>query len=297
MRIFITGGTGLIGSALINQLLNLGHHITVLTRNTAKAKLKLGDKVEFCSTLDSFTTLNGYDAVINLAGEPIIGKRWSKQQKERLCNSRWGITERLTELINKSNQPPQVFISGSAVGYYGAQDENRLTEDSPPHDEFLHQLCKKWEQLALNAQSNRTRVCISQTGIVIAKEGGMFPLMVLPFRWGLGAVFGTGKQYTSWIHIQDMVNGIIFLLNTPEAEGVFNFTAPNPTPNRFFANTLAATLSRPRIFCIPAFLLKMVMEEMSTMIVDGQRVIPKKLKDLNYHFSYEKLDEAFKNVI
>ncbi|NLZ73402.1 MAG: TIGR01777 family protein [Bacteroidales bacterium] len=297
MRIFITGGTGLIGRALIDQLYNQGHQITVLTRNVSKAKLKLGNKVKFCPTLDSLTTLDDYEAVINLAGERIIGKRWSQKQKEKLCASRWNITGHLTKLINKSNNPPQVFISGSAVGYYGAQGENKLTEDSLPHDELVHQLCKKWEKLALDAQSNRTRVCISRTGIVLSKEGGMLPLMLPPFRFGLGTIFGTGKQYISWIHIQDMVNGIIFLLNTFDAEGIFNFTAPNPTSNKLFADTLATSLVRPRIFRIPSFLLKMTMGEMSTMVIDGQRVVPEHLKKLNFHFDYEHLNEAFKSMI
>lgn len=297
MRIFITGGTGLIGSALIEQLQNQEHQITVFTRNRTKGGQKLGNKVEFCTSLSTLRSLEGYDAVINLAGEQIIGKRWSKQQKERLCSSRWDITDRLTELINKSPNPPQVFISGSAVGYYGVQDENVLTEKSFPHDGFLHQLCKRWEKLALKAQSNRTRVCISRTGIVLSPEGGMLPMMLLPFRLGLGSTFGTGRQYISWIHIQDMVNGLLFLLNNPKAEGVFNLTAPNPTSNQIFSKTLAATLSRPCIFRIPSFLLKMIMGEMSTMVIDGQRVTPKHLEKLSFHFTHEHLDEAFKSLI
>lgn len=297
MHIFITGGTGFIGNNLIDRLLEQNHNIVVLTRDVSKAKQKLGDKVKFCPTLDSLTTLDGYDAVINLAGERIIGRKWSNKQKRKLCYSRWNITSRLTELIHNSSNPPQVFISGSAVGYYGTQGENILTEDSSPRDEFIHQLCKKWEHLALNAKSSRTRVCILRTGIVLSKKGGMLSIMLIPFRLGLGATFGNGRQYISWIHIQDVVNGIIFLLNTAEAQGIFNLTAPNPISNSYFADTLSASLSRPRIFRIPSYILKIIMGEMSTMVLNGQRVVPMHLKNLNFSFTYEHLHKALKSIV
>lgn len=297
MRIFITGGTGLIGSALIHNLLRQGHKVTVLTRNIIKAKRKFGDKAVFCETLDSISTLDGCDAVVNLAGEPMIGKRWTEKQKEKLCHSRWDITQRLTDLIKNSKNPPKVFISGSAVGYYGAQDNKVLNESAFPQDDFTYRLCEKWEQLALDAQSEQTRVCILRTGIVLSKEGGMLPTMLLPFRWGLGATFGKSSQYISWIHIEDMLNAIIFLLNMPEAQGVFNMTALNPVTNKRFANVLSTTIYRPRLFRIPAFFLKMLLGEAATMIVDGQRVVPQRLLELHFRFTFEHLDESLKNIL
>lgn len=297
MHIFITGGTGLIGSALIQKLSAQGHRVTVLTRDIDKAKQKLGDKIGFCSTLEQMKTLDGYDAIINLAGEPIIGKRWTDKQKELLCNSRWDITQRLTELIKNSNRPPKIFISGSAVGYYGAQDENILKEDATAHDDFTHRLCQKWEYLALNAQSEQTRVCILRTGIVLSKKGGMLQAMLLPFRLGLGAAFGKGTQYISWVHIQDMINAITFFLDMPEAMGVFNITAPNPVTNKRFVNVLSTTIYRPRIFRIPSFLLKIIMGEMATMIIDGQRVVPQRLLDFHFRFSFEHIDDALSNIM
>lgn len=297
MHIFVTGGTGLIGSALIFKLSAQGHRITVLTRNVVKARQKLGDRISFCSTLKEIETFDDYDAVINLAGEPIIGKRWSVNQKERLCNSRWMITRHLTELIKNSANPPKVFISGSAVGYYGAQGDSLLKEDAEPHDEFTHRLCKQWEYLALEAQSVQTRVCILRTGIVLSKEGGMLPSMLLPFRLGLGAILGKGNQYVSWIHIDDMIKAIVFLLDMPEAQGVFNITAPNPVTNKRFANVLSTTLYRPRLFRIPSFLLKMVLGEMASMIIDGQRVIPRHLLDLHFRFTFEHFDKSIENIL
>lgn len=297
MRIFITGGTGLIGSTLIHNLLDQGHSIAVLSRNIIKAEQKLGSKVDFFSTLESMNTLDDYDAVINLAGEPLIGKRWTERQKEKLCNSRWNITQGLTELIKRSNKPPRVFISGSAVGYYGAQNSKILDENAVPHDEFSYQLCNKWEQLALDAQSEQTRVCILRTGIVLSKSGGMLPLMLLPFRMGLGATLGKGDQYISWIHMQDMVNAINFLLNTSQAQGIFNLSAPNPETNRYFSNTLADTINRPRIFCVPSIILKIVMGEVAVMVTKGQRVMPQHLLALGFRFRFEHLDESLNDIL
>lgn len=296
MKIFITGGTGLIGRSLIKVISDQKHQIMVLTRNIAKARRMLGNTVEYCANIDLLNTLEGFDAVINLAGEPIVGKCWSNRQKEVLCESRWSITYRLSELIRNSINPPRVFISGSAVGYYGAQNGNELTEKSVPHDEFLHQLCDKWESLALEVQSDRTRVCVLRTGIVLSREGGMLPKMILPFRFGLGSTFGDGNQYISWIHIQDMVNAIIFLLNKGEAKGVYNMTVPNPETNRIFSKKLASVMSRPCLFRLPNFILKIVLGEMATMIVDGQRVVPHNLLKLGCNFKFENLDSAFAEV-
>lgn len=297
MHIFITGGTGLIGRALIQTLSLQGHVVTVLSRDINKAKLKLGAQIDYCSSLESLKSLDGYDAVINLAGESIAKKRWTKKQKEKLCNSRWNITRRLTELIKMSATPPRIFISGSAIGYYGAQKDNLINESSEPHDEFTFRLCKKWEELAMAADGRHTRVCTLRTGVVLSDKGGMLSILARPFRIGLGSVFGSGKQYISWIHIDDMVNGIIFLLNTREARGSFNFTSPNPVTNKRFCNVLSRTLYRPRIFHIPTFLIRLVVGEGATLITDGQRVIPERLLDMRYRFKFEYLDEAVKDVL
>lgn len=297
MHIFITGGTGLIGTALVHTLLSQGHSITVLTRNLSKAQLKLGNKIDYCASLDNLKSLDGFDAVINLAGEPIAGKRWTAKQKERLCNSRWSITRNLTELIKLSTTPPKVYISGSAIGYYGAQGNNLINENTEPHDEFTFQLCKKWEALALAADNRHTRVCTLRTGVVLSNKGGMLSMLTLPFRLGLGSILGSGKQYISWIHINDMVNGIIYLLDTPEARGTFNFTSPNPVTNKRFCNILSTTLYRPRIFHIPAFLVKFIMGEGATLVIDGQRAIPQHLSNIHYRFSFEHIDDALKDLL
>jgi len=297
MKIFITGGTGLIGRVLIPILNEKGHNITVLTRNVAKAERKLGNTVRFYTSLDAQNSLDEYDAVINLAGESIAGRRWTKRQEQRLCESRWSITYKLTELILNGEDPPHVFISGSAIGYYGAQSDALLTEDSTPYNGLTHQLCKKWEALALNAESEKTRVCLLRTGIVLSSEGGMLPKMSLPFKIGLGAILGTGNQYISWIHIEDMVNAIVYLLENPQAKGAFNMTSPKPATNRDFSKTLAKTFKRPCLFKIPSAIVKLVLGEMSTLVLDGQRAIPFKLDESGFRFSYPDLEKTLQDVI
>jgi uncharacterized protein (TIGR01777 family) len=297
MHIFITGGTGLVGSTLIPALLARNHKITVLSRDTMKARKKLGDKLEYCSGLESVDSFDNYDIIINLAGEPIAGKRWTTGRKERLCNSRWDITRRLTKLIKLSNNPPSVFISGSAIGYYGAQNDNIINENSEPHDEFTHQLCKKWEGLAMAADNRHTRVCILRTGIVLSEKGGLLPMLMPPFRLGLGCVLAAGSQYISWIHIRDMVDSMLFMIDTPEARGVFNLSSPNPVTNKRFARILSRTLFRPCLFKIPAFIMKAVMGESATLVVDGQRAIPQHLLDMHYHFSFGHIDEALADIL
>lgn len=297
MKIFITGGTGLIGQRLIGTLRCKGCEITVLTRNEEKARHKFGNSVRYCSSLDTLTSLDGYDAVVNLAGESIAGGLWTEDQKEKLASSRWCITRRLSDLIKQSDSPPSVFISGSAIGYYGAQTYNLLTEESVPHNEFIHKLCLYWENFAKDAESERTRVCLLRTGIVLSKSGGLLPKMVLLFRFFLGSVMGTGDQYIAWIHIKDMVDGIVFLLETPSASGAFNMTSPNPATNREFSQTLAEVLHRPCLFRIPRKIVSMVAGEAATLVVDGQRAIPRKLKEENYRFEYPELRGALSDIL
>lgn len=297
MRIFITGGTGLIGSALLQKLLDRKYEVTVLCRDEIKAREKFGSKVKLCFSLEDIKSFDGYDVIINLAGEPIAAKRWTNRQKEQLCSSRWDITRRLTELIKLSTIPPSVFVSGSAIGYYGNQNDNLINENADANDEFTHQICKKWEALAMAADNRHTRVCIVRTGVVLSKDGGMLPKLALPFRMGLGAVLSPGTQYISWIHIQDMVNGIMYLIDIPEARGVFNFTSPNPVTNKRFSKVLSRILFRPCIFRIPSFLVKVVMGERAVLMIEGQRAIPQHLLDIHYRFSFEHIDEALQNLL
>jgi uncharacterized protein (TIGR01777 family) len=292
MKILITGGSGLIGSNLIPMLRPC--NIAVYTRNVAMAEQILGHKIHFLSRLTHLTNLDEYDVVINLAGEPIAAKNWTEQQKRRIEQSRWSITEKIVALINAGENPPKLLISGSAIGFYGRQQDQIIDEDfTSYHDEFSHQLCERWEFLANQAQSENTRVCILRTGVVITKRGGALQKMLLPFKLGLGGPLGDGNQYMSWIHLEDVLRGIAHLIANKSCKGVYNFTAPNPVTNQEFSRELAAALSRPCLFKVPKFVLKMMMGEMADLVLTGQRVVPKRLQESGYEFIYPNLSQAF----
>ncbi len=295
MKILMTGGTGLIGRFLIPRLQELGHAVTVVTRNPAKAQHALGPGVTVLKGLDAMSNLNDFSAVINLAGEPIADKRWTEQQKQRLCESRWSITQKLVELIRTSDTPPQVLISGSAVGYYGDLGEVVVSEDDPPHNEFTHKLCARWEQIACGAQSDRTRVCLLRTGVVFAPKGGILGKMLPLFRLGLGGPVGNGRQYMAWIHIDDMANGIIWLLNK-DLRGPFNMVSPYPVRNEQFAHALGHVLKRPAILRAPATAVRLMMGESAVLVLGGQRALPKRLEASGFAFRWFDLEEALHDV-
>lgn len=297
MHILLTGGTGLIGSHLIPRLLGIGHQVSVVTRDVAAARTRLDPAVNLWSGLAQQRDLNDIDAVINLAGEPIADKRWSEQQKQKLCESRWQITERLASLINASSNPPSVFISGSASGFYGDTGELVLTEEDPGHDEFTHQLCARWEALALSAESERTRVCLLRTGVVLAKQGGALAKMKLPFRLGIGGPLGSGKQYMPWIHLDDLLNAILWLLDNPQLRGPFNLVAPYAVRNEQFAAALGHAMHRPAFMRTPASAIKLMMGESAVLVLGGQHVLPKRLEESGFGFRWYELDEALRDVV
>lgn len=296
MKILITGGTGLIGRHLIPRLLESGHSIIVVTRSPDKARQQLDARIEFWKGLNARSTLDGIDAVVNLAGEPIADKRWTEEQKQRLCNSRWQITQKLVDLFAASDQPPRVLISGSAAGYYGDLGEVVVTEEEPPHNEFTHKLCARWEQIACGAQSDTTRVCLLRTGVVLAPKGGILGKMVPPFKLGLGGPMGNGRQYLAWIHIDDMVNGILWLLNN-DLRGPFNLVSPYPVRNEQFAHALGHALHRPAVLRAPAMAVKLLMGESSVLVLGGQRALPKRLEDSGFAFRWYDLEEALADVL
>ncbi|MBD3585064.1 TIGR01777 family protein [Salinimonas sp. HHU 13199] len=295
MRILITGGTGLIGRHLIDRL-HLTHEITVLTRDKSRAASALPENVSLIGSLTEIADFSTLDAVINLAGEPIADKRWNAMQKRRICDSRWEITRELVARIKTASQPPHTFLSGSAIGYYGRQGDTPVTEKNHTvHREFTHELCQKWENIALEV-SDVSRVCLLRTGIVLAKGEGALDKMTLPFKLGLGGKMGDGKQYMSWIHIDDMVKAIIFLLNENDCEGAFNMTAPHPVTNKTFTSTLADVLHRPSIFTVPSFALKAAMGEAAEMLLTGQKVLPEKLQQAGFTFTHPDLEGALKDI-
>lgn len=296
MNILVTGGTGLVGRSLIPRLLTAGHEVTVLSRHRQQAQLRLGPKVNIWQGLEGQQGLDGFQAVINLAGEPIADKRWTPARKERLCQSRWQMTERLVALCKSSKTPPAVFISGSAIGYYGNTGEAVVTEEEAPHNEFTHRLCARWEQIASKAQSEVTRVCLLRTGAILAPDGGMLEKLIPLFRLGLGGPLGSGRQYLAWIHIEDMVSAIIWLL-THELKGPFNLVAPYPVHNEQFSHALGKALHRPTLMRAPAFAVRLAMGEASVLVLGGQRALPARLEKSGFHFQWHDLEQALKDIV
>ncbi|MCL1077772.1 TIGR01777 family protein [Parashewanella spongiae] len=296
MNILITGGTGFIGRQLV-ALLSTHHQITVLTRNPTRAAENLGSRPEFIFSLEQLNDLNDYDLIINLAGEPIVQKRWTTEHKNTLCKSRWDITAKLSELILNSSEPPSCFISASAIGYYGRQNATSISEGSPPTPEFTHHLCHEWERLALLAQNDNTRVCILRIGVVLGCKGGALEKMLPLFKYGLGGPISSGKQGMSWIHERDLLRLIQFLMSHQDCRGVFNATAPNPVSNRELSKTLGRVLKRPAFIPMPSFVLKMLMGEMSDLLTEGQYVSPQKAMGAGFEFNYPTLNNALTQIL
>ncbi len=300
MKVLLTGGTGFIGRELVKHYRT--HQIVLLTRSPSRAQQLLhhvpGDNLNFITSLDDFTDLNDYDLVINLAGEPIADKRWSKKQKQLICDSRWKLTEKIVELIHASTTPPHTFISGSAVGFYGDQQNHPFDESLHVHQEnFPHFICSEWEKIALTAQSDQTRVCILRTGIVLAPHGGALKKMLPPYRLGLGGPIGNGEQYMPWIHLNDMTRGILHLSEQAHAQGVYNFCAPHAVSNRVFSQTLAKVLRRPHILFTPKWVLSLAMGESACLLFDSVRAKPKRLTELGFNFNFSHLEPALKNLL
>jgi uncharacterized protein (TIGR01777 family) len=297
MNYLITGGTGLIGRALIEKLATPHTVITVLTRDLNKAKKHLGYGVTFINAL-LIEHIENCDVVINLAGEAIADNRWSNVLKDKICQSRWQITTQIAELITQAKQPPSLFISGSAIGIYGRQNAQAIDESFQEfHQEFTYDVCQHWEQLAANVSSAKTRVALLRTGIVLADKKGALAKMHLPFKLGLGGKIGSGKQIMSWIHIEDAVNAILHIQKTETLKGAINLTAPSAVSNKEFCRAFAHHLKRPCLFTSPVWLLKLVLGEMSDLLVFGQNIIPKKLLCSGFTFQYPNIDDAFSNLI
>jgi uncharacterized protein (TIGR01777 family) len=295
-RILVTGGTGFIGQALCPELLSKGYSLTVLSRQPESAVQAVCGRVEALSDLQNLKGHPGFDAVINLAGEGIADKRWSEVRKQALRDSRIALTKTLTDVIETWEKSPEVFISGSAVGFYGNQGSEPVTEETAPVDEFTHRMCKDWENAALTLSSQKTRVCLSRTGIVVGPGGGFLKRMLLPFKLGLGGRIGDGQQYMPWVHRQDVVAALIWMLETPSASGAFNVVSPDPVTNRRFTSTLASVLHRPAIFPVPSAVLKIGLGEMARLLLTGQQAYPKKLKDEGFNFRYKELEAALKDA-
>ncbi len=297
VRILITGGTGLIGRHLCKALLTKGHQLTVLSRQPETVSVKCGATVQAMASLSEWLPDRVFDAVINLAGEPIVDASWSAQRKQVLRDSRIELTTKLVRCIAVAKQKPSVLLSGSAVGYYGDGGDTELDETAPAGKDFSALLCKDWEEAALTAEKHGVRVCLLRTGLVFSKSGGLLGKMLLPFKLGLGARLGSGRQWMSWIHIADYVASVLSLLNNDQMRGPFNMTAPQPVTNAEFTRTLAKSLHRPAFLFAPEPVLKLAMGERAALLLEGQRVLPAKLVAAGGQFKYPNLADALDDLL
>ena len=299
-HILVTGGTGFIGQPLCAQLLAMECRVTVLTRNLARGRKLLAPAptLGLIADLQDLDGLPAVSAVVNLAGEPLATRRWSAARKELFYASRVGMTERLFEYFSGAGRsPPTVLINGSAIGYYGAHGDEVLDENGAITPCFASDLCRAWEKAACQFESLGVRVCRLRTGIVLG-EGGALAAMLPAFKLGLGGTMGSGRQWMSWIHRDDMVAAIAFCLSGDHLAGAFNATAPTPVTNREFAKILAATLSRPCLLPMPAFAMRLMLGEMADeLLLSGQKVIPARLQEAGFQFSYSNLPQALAQIL
>ncbi|MBK9161065.1 MAG: TIGR01777 family protein [Nitrosomonadales bacterium] len=297
MRILITGGTGLIGRRLCPALLAEGHELTVLSRRPETVAAKCGSSVHALGSLDEWQPGQTFDAVINLAGEPIVDASWTAQRKQVLRDSRVALTETLARHIATAERKPAVLLSGSAIGYYGNRGDDRLDENEMAGDDFPARLCVAWEAAARAAEDYGVRVCLLRTGLVLSKDGGLLTRILPPFRLGMGARLGDGRQWMSWVHIDDYVAMLLRLLHDPHAGGPYNMTSPHPVTNAGFTATLAAALHRPAPFAAPASLVRMGMGERACLILEGQRVLPARMLEARHPFAFADLRDALNDVL
>jgi hypothetical protein len=298
MQILLTGATGTLGRPLCAELQASGHRLTVLSRqHPERVRALCGEGIEVWSDLAAWSPQRHFDAVINLAGEPIADARWTAARKARLRDSRIALTQQLVQRIAAAHTKPAVLLSGSAVGLYGEGGDALFTETAPPASDFAAQLCADWEAAARPVQALGVRLCWLRTGLVLARDGGLLARMRLPFSLGLGARLGDGRQWMSWIHEADWRALLLQLLADPRASGAFNFTAPQPVTNAGFTAQLAKALHRPALLAAPAWALKLAAGEMAPLLLGGQRVLPARAQALGFNFRHPELAGALRDLL
>jgi uncharacterized protein (TIGR01777 family) len=300
MKVFITGGTGFVGTQLTSRLTQDGHQVTILTRSSKGTRGSLpgisyleGDPTKKGSWQEA---IKNHDAVINLAGASIFSK-WTEEHKKAIRESRVNTTRNIVERIPSPPERPFVLLSTSAVGYYGFCRDEELSEDSPPGTDFLARLAVEWEGEALKARDKGARVVITRFGIVMGEKGGALSQMIPLFKKYIGGPIGSGKQWFSWVHIKDLAEAFIFLLKHPEISGPVNVCSPNPVRNKDLSRALGRALHRPSFMPAPAFMVKFVLGEFGSVILQGQKVIPKKLLESGFVFEYPDIEKALEDIV
>jgi len=298
MKILITGASGLIGKALQSSFKEKGYEMLLGSRSEPKDERHIKWDPDTGFSAEDLPRLEGLDAVIHLAGENISGLRWTEEKKKAIRDSRVFGTRSMVETFDKLKQKPKVFISGSAIGFYGDRGSDEMTESSSAGKTFLSEISKEWEAESRRAEDMGIRTVLLRTGIVLSKDGGALATMMTPFKLGVGGVIGSGEQWMSWVSLDDVVRIINFVLENEDFRGAINVTAPNPVTNEEFTKTLGSVLYRPTFLPLPEFAVHMVFGEMGdALLLDSTRVVPKRLLDAGFEFKYPKLKDALEHAV
>ena len=298
MKILITGASGLIGKALQRSFAERGYQMLLAGRGTPERENQIQWSPEDGFRDDDLARLEGLDAVVHLAGENIAGLRWTDEKKKAIRDSRVNGTRNIVDTLAGLDQKPKVFITGSALGFYGDRGDEIMTETSRPGNTFLSEVCKEWEMESRHAEDSGIRTVLLRTAIVLSKEGGALATMLTPFKFGVGGVVGSGKQWMSWISLDDVVGIINFALENEGLRGAVNVASPNPVTNEEFTKTLGEVLYRPTFLPLPEFAVNLVFGEMGdALLIDSTRVEPKRLLDAGYKFKFTNLKPALENAV
>ncbi len=306
MRIFVTGGTGLVGSRLIETLLKRGDAVTMLTRRPEVAKQKWGERCTIVAGDPAqagpwMDAVKDCDAVVHLAGEGIFNRRWSDDFKKQMRDSRilgtQNVVKALADHPTRGDGTPKTLVNASAIGYYGPHGDDELTEASAPGDDYLAKLCVDWEKAANEAAKSGVRVAIVRIGVVLDPAGGALQKLLPPFKMFVGGPIGSGSHFMSWIHADDLVGLIVFALDHSNVQGPLNATAPHPVTNKQFGHALGKVLGRPSFMPTPAFMLRLMLGEVANVVTKGQNVLPRKALEAGYVFKHADLEGALRQLL
>ncbi|RSD24040.1 TIGR01777 family oxidoreductase [Mesobacillus subterraneus] len=297
MKIAITGGTGLVGEALSRELIEKGHEVYILTRNTNG--LNSSSNPRYIQWLNSGDQpekeLAGIEAIVNLAGAT-INSRWTDEYKRKILESRLQAASEVKKIMELLPVKPRVLVNASAVGYYGTSTIEEFTEQSPPGHDFLAETVQHWEAAASEAQALGVRIVLCRFGVILDRKAGALPRIALPYNLFAGGKIGSGNQWLSWIHIEDVIGGVLFAIENTDLEGPVNFSAPSPVTMDEFGKVLSQIMKRPHWLPVPSFALKILLGEMSILVLEGQQALPEKLLKAGYPFRYPDLRDALQDI-
>lgn len=304
MKIVVTGATGFIGTHLVERLQSEGHSIVVLTRNPDRARSLFSGSSQNLEIVaysplqsgDWQQQISGCDGAVNLAGAPIAESRWTPERKQEIMDSRKAGTEKIVEAIARANPRPAVLVNSSAIGYYGTSETATFDEDSPAGNDYLAEVCQAWEAAAQKVQDSGVRLVILRTGIVLG-EGGAIAKMLLPFRLFAGGPIGSGRQWFSWVHREDMVNLILKALTDAQMSGVYNATAPNPVRMAELSQSLGEVMQRPSWLPVPPFALELMLGDAAKVVLEGQQVLPKRTLASGFEYRYTAVKQALSEAV